>query len=271
MQRWLGCFIIIGIIALHVPVSSAITPWEDYVKLKKNYYLFDDQKVERVTCHIEVSTLDPKKMIEPLKPIEKNIKIKENISDFSVTYSRNNGITFTVPHFEVFIVSPDTAEDLKQLEATVKNFNQNADGAIQGLVQAIDGILDEFMLPKKESISDLEISHNGIETTVKYKRRGASGVDVYSGNQTKSHASMPGLDLDATDEFESINGKLILSESSTQMRQGETNMDGRLIVQHTDFGKIIFPTLFKQKMHISNPNFNVDMDFAIILDKCTIE
>ncbi|GBE41240.1 hypothetical protein BMS3Bbin09_01131 [bacterium BMS3Bbin09] len=271
MKRFLCHIIIFGIIVIQGSVSWANTPWEEFNKLKENYYLFDYQEVDSVTCRIVAPSLDPKKMSEPLKPIEKNIKIVENIGDFKVTYSRDNGLTFVVPRFKAFIVSPETAEDLKQLEYSVNSFNQSTEGAIQGLVQSIEGILDEFMLPKKESVSDLQVSNNGSETTIKYNRRGASHVDVYSGNMRKTNANMPGLELESHDVFENIKGKLFLSKSSINIKQGETTIDSKVVIQPKDLGRIFFPMFIEQKVHISNPNFNMDADLALTFDQCKVD
>ncbi len=270
MRRLLVC-IILGIATFHGAVSWAATPWEDYVKLKENYYLFDNQKADRITCQIVTPSLDPANLQESLKPIEKNIKIFENLSDFKVTYSKKNRLIFTVPHFEVFIVSPETADDLKQLEYTVKNFNQSAEGMIQGLVQTIEGILEEFMLLQKDKISDLEVSINGPETIVKYKEHGASNVDVYCGNKRKSLSSKPGLDIDGEDEFENINGKLFLLKSISHIKQGDNISDLNLTIQHKNIDKNIFPDGFEVQMHITNATINLDAKIMVTFNQCKIE
>lgn len=271
MNKFIGYLVILWIVTLHVDISCASTPWENFNNLMGNYYLFDYQKVDQITCRITSSTLDRVKLREPLRPIENNIRIEENISDFRVTYSQKNGITFTEPRFEVFAVNSATADELKQLEASVMNFNQGVERVIKGLVQAIEGILDEFMLPKKDSISDLEISTNTLETIVKYKRRGASLIVVYTGNTRKTHSSMPGLYLDSEDEFDSVKGKLILTKSKMHMNQGDNKIDINLNIKHKDMSAIIFPSIIEQQLHIINPNMNMNAEFTITFDKCNIE
>lgn len=272
MRRLLACLISFGIVAFQSTLSSAASSWDELEKLLGKYYLFDNQKVDRVTCRIFTPTLDPVVLRQSLKPAENMLKLEENLADFKVFYTPKNGITFNIPTVKVSLKSPPEKEDdRKKLETGVQQMNMGYQISIQGIVQGVEGVLTEFVMPKKDSISDLTVAKGDAGTTVEYVQEGTNIKIMYSGSTRKTHSEGSGNSGSSFDRYDTVNGKYYLSTSKVHALQGSTVLDGAITIQREDLGKIIFPSAILTKVEMSDMGMRLNVDSNVFLTDCTVE
>ncbi len=271
MRRFVGVTVILGFIAASPSLLCAADPWEAYMRLMSNYYFLDNQAVNRVSCHVVLPTLDPVKLRDQLKPLGDKVTLKENLKDFKVIYSKKDGVTFLTPDISAVLVSTDGVEDQKKVEEGVKMINHGAKMQIEGATQAIKSILDDLILPKKDSMTDLVVSSAEGKTTVNYRREGNSCAEVYSDDTKKITSKSPASEIEATEEFTKINGKLALAKGTAQIHQGELQLGAAIIVQYQDLGKSFFPSVLEQHLQMTGPGMKQEAQFSVSFDGCEIE
>ena len=88
--------------------------WNKYLQLTNRFYRLDVQNFNNISCRIEVSQIE--NQIKPTlelvsKSMQDKVEIKENLADFSLTYSKNGGVSIFYPSLDVKIISEEGMAD----------------------------------------------------------------------------------------------------------------------------------------------------------------
>jgi hypothetical protein len=257
-----------GLIAAFPSFLSAADPWDAYSQLRAKYYFFNDQEIDHVSCRVVVSTLEPAKIREQLKPLGDKVKIEENVKDFKVIYSKKDGVKFAVPHFEVTLLSTEGAKDPKRMEDGVKMINNGVLMQIRGTMQTVDGVLSDFIFPAKGTLENLEVTTAGGTTTVKYGKDGEYSTKTYSGKTGKVVEKTSSYDLESSEEFAELKGKLAPAKSTGVMHQGDTTIETTTVLKYRDLGKLFFPSAIEQHVRMTGPGQQQEADVKTYLEDC---
>ena len=245
--------------------------WEAYRQLMGNYYSLENQRIESVTCRVALSTLDPGKFREQLEPFGDKLVLYENLSDFKVTYSRKDGITFVEPHFDAVLISTEGAADPNRVEVGVKMINEGARMQIQGAMETIKALLDDFVPPKREALADVQVSSSEGTTTVKYRKGETTYHEVYVGKNKKTVTKTSGIETEASEELMELDGKLATAKGTIRLQQGGNIMNMTVAVQYQDLGSLFFPSVLDQQIQMSGPNLKQEVTMSISFTDCQTE
>ena len=271
MKRYVHVAIIIGLVMVLPAAASAADAYDAYMQLMDHHYFLDRQKINRVTCRVVLSSLDPAKMREQLKPFGKNVVLDGDLKDFTVSYSKKDGITFHEPHFKVVLLSAEGAKDPARLEQSIKLVNNGIQKQIAGAMQIIRGVLEDFVSPEKRDLKNLEVlSVKGV-TTVKYDKDGASYAEVYVGKTKTTTIMSSGSDIKAKEVFTALDGKLVPAKATAQMHQGDYLINTDITIQYQNPGKLFFPAVLDQHLQMTGPSFKQEGRMKISFVDCLIE
>ncbi len=194
-------------------LSGMQNNWEKFLKLKEKFYFLDRQNFEEITFFIDTPFLN-----KVAEDVEKNISdlngkatLEYDLRLFSLTFSKNCGIRFNNPHFELLLLSDE--EELKESVIYLeKMFNQQVD-RIKNLVSTA---IEDLCSPQKDKYKNL--TYKTIDDTVIVnfmKEEGEVKTEKYYKNIVE------GVELIQVSEFKSIeiykltkNNKLILEKGS---------------------------------------------------------
>ena len=77
MRKFIGFAMIFGILTAIPSLLSADDPFETYMQLvMNNHYFLDNQGVNRVSCRVVLSALNPVKLRDQLKPFADKVTLK---------------------------------------------------------------------------------------------------------------------------------------------------------------------------------------------------
>jgi len=247
---------------------SLADDWNNFNRLMDKYYFLDDQPVTEITCHVSVSSLN--NIRTQLKPIEEKVEVDEDINTFSVTYKKGEGITTSKPHFMVSLKTTEDVANPEQVKRGVETINIGAADQISGVIDVIEGQLDELIRPKKEKISDLKVKASKGTTTVEYTKDKKQFREVYLGDSRKVFIKDPNnsMVIKSSDTFTLIAGKRALSKSDMKLTLGDMATTMKMAILYKQVGTVSFPSLLDQQAHIENPSFKADANFSINLDQC---
>lgn len=271
MRRIVTMMVIIGLIAALPSLLCASDASDTYMKLMDDYYFLDKQEVNRVTCHVVLSTLNSASLRDQLKQFGDKIALQENLNDFKVVYSKKDGVSFVTPHVSVSLVSNEGVKDPKQVQKGIEMINNGVKMQIDGATQIIKGTLDDLVSPQISTMADLDVSNKEGSTTVKYSKENVSHLEVYSGDTKKTSAKAQGSEIEETQVFSRLNGKLAPFKDVIQLRQGDTLLDTTTAIQYQNLGKLFFPSVLDQQIQVKGPNLKQEGQINISIKDCQAE
>jgi hypothetical protein len=235
-----------------------------------SHYLWENQGLDRFTCHVVLSTLNPAEIRKQLETVKNDVVVDEDMNVFAVTYSKQNGVSFNKPHFEVRILSKEGVKNADKFERGVKMINEGAQRQIQGTMGIIESVVRMFTLFKKTMFKDVTVFSDGQTTTFRYKSDLESSVQVYSNDTKTTKTRTAQGELETTDRFFRLNGKLAPKTTTTSIRHGQDTSIVTTTIQYEKFGKIFLPTVVQQHTLLASANGKQQVETKFELTGCKV-
>ena len=158
-------------IFLFVPFQAMADDWDKYMQLMDRFYNLDKYEYKCVTCNIEVPlTSNQVKQLHTQFDHKDNIRIKENLSEFSLTYSRNKGLTFIYPSLDISVISEESINDLEGVKKGIEIVKEGFKKQVEGTVMQLQGIFYDFQTPQKQQYKITRLEYNGTTYSATYEQ-----------------------------------------------------------------------------------------------------
>jgi len=260
-----------------IPLKSDADNWNKYLQLANRFYRLDEQNFNSISCKIEVSQIENqiKPAIELVsKSAQGKIEIKENLADFSLTYSKNGGVSIFYPSLDVKIISEEEMADpvkvKKGLEMMKDGFKQEIDGTATTLKE----LFEEYESPKKSKYKIKEVKEYEKTYMAKYEYENSNYIETCSNNQCKvKQTNSFGIEGSSVNNYKNIaDNKLLLTDAHVTMTSNTMgNMEMNVKVDYEKVKDVVFPTQYEVHVKQSSQASNLEGTVVIYLKNCTLQ
>ena len=261
-------------ISLVLPLQANADDWNEYLKAVDKFYSLDKQEFNNISCKIEVPVT--KNQIRQLhaqfEPMKDKIQINENLTDFSLTYSKNKGLNINYPSFDIKIISEegmaDPAKIKKGIEMIKAGFKQQIDGAVMQL----QGLFEGFETPKQSQYKMKEIKDDKATYTAKYEKDSSNFTESYSHNQREvKQISKNGDEVSSVENYKNIaNNKLLLTDAQATINNAMGNIEMNMTISYEKVKDVLFPTHIESRFKQSIQTIKQEGQIDIYLKNCTL-
>jgi len=220
--------------------------WDKYLHLMDRFYSLDNQRFESISCNIEVPLTKNfvKQLHDQFDSRKDKIELKENLSEFSLTYSRGSGLKFKYPLLEAKIISEEGVADPSKLRKGVEMVNAGFKQQIEGTVMQLQGLFQEFETPKKSAFKIIEIKEDEDSYTIVYEKDNYNVAETYSKNQRKTILkSKDGSEMSSLEDYRKIeDGKMLFTSASARFTNSISDAEMDMTVSYEKVKDILFPS-----------------------------
>lgn len=262
-------------IFLIVPTFATADDWDKYMLSMDRFYNLDKQDFKSISCNIEVPLTknQVKQLHTQFDPIKDKIELKENLADFSVTYTKNSGLNFNRPSLDIKIISEKGMSDSATVKKGVELVNAAFKQQVEGAIMQLQGLFDEFETPKKSQHKIKEIKSDKTTYTAIYDKDGSNFTEIYSNNQRKiKQISKNGDEISSTENYKNIAAnKLLLTDAQANIKNAMGNIEMNMTISYEKIKDVLFPAhidvRFKQSVQTIKQEGQVD----IYLKDCILQ
>lgn len=261
------------LIFFQIPANIYASEWEEFLKLKEQYYHLDKQQFEEISCDIKTPLI--KNMIEQIKkqlaPLQDKIEIKENLSSFSLTYSPLSGLKISNPEFKVNLKTKKGFADPERVNNGIRMMENGFKQQIMGMKSQLIGIFEEFFYPKKENYQNIAVTRNPKGVTVRYKRKNNEFKEFYSGNTVEVEQKTLSAVFKAKQLYEKNPvGKLILKQAHVNVSRAPGNIEMDILVEYQKVRHITFPEHINVNFRQTIQSITQNGQWTISLTNCNL-
>lgn len=252
---------------------SAADKWQEYSTFMDRFYYLSNQNFSDISCRIKISTLNDSlaQVREQLKPLEGKIKIIENISEFSLNFNKDSGLTFNLPSFDVKIVSDKNIENRERVETGIKYMKQGFQMQIDGATTTIRALFDSYILPKRENFNINVITVNKDKAKIIYEKEQSKFTDIYAGKTCKSIMQSPSISSQANLKFRDVGDKLIFERGDVTLKMGDGTVDTKMSVEYQEVKGIVFPAKLVAVYQTVSKNLKQEGQVTIFFENCEVK
>ena len=249
---------------------------EDYSKFKKeNYYLLDDQPFSKIECKIRVPSIDQflATVKQQFEAIPGKVVIEENVKDFSLIYTKGQGVSFKKPTFNIKALEQEKVQNQENFSQGVQKMELGLKDQIDGVGQVLLGLFDEYTISNKKKIQEFSRNETGVEVTTEGINEKVISREKYSGSSRTSEFTSSTMTGVEQSKFEKIDNYLVLSESNVQLQLKQSGEIINMIMQigYDKLNKIVFPKNITSKTVIQVNVLKQETAIDVFLDSCTVE
>jgi hypothetical protein len=257
------------------PFVAAASDCSKYFQLLNNYYRLDQQEFRSISCNIDSPTLNNSlsQFRTMLSPLRDKIDIKDNLTTFSLTYTKSGGLKINNPSFDVRIISEEGMTDPAKARRGIEMVNNGFKQIIEGIVMQLEGIFEGFRPLKQTDCKIEEMTHNNSVYTVKYEKDNSVFTEIFSKNQRKiKQASKTDGETFAVENYDKLfNDKQVLTSAHVTMDQPIMTMEMDVSISYEDIKGVLFPTHIVTHSKQSMQTFLQEGQIDIYLRNCTLE
>jgi hypothetical protein len=252
---------------------SAADNWQEYATFMDRFYYLNKQNFNDISCRIKVSSLNDSlaQVREQLKPLGGKIKIVENISEFSLNFNKDSGLTFNLPSFDVKIVSDKSIKDREKVETGIKYMKQGFQMQIDGVTTTISGLFASYILPKREDFNIKAITVNKDKAKIVYEMGQGKFTDIYKGKTCKQIMQSPSISSQANVTFRDVGEKLILDMADVTVKLVDATIDTKMSVEYQEVKNIVFPAKLVTDFKMASKNQKQEGQIIIFFENCEIK
>lgn len=241
--------------------------WDRLLKLKDRYYYLDKQQFNEISCVIEVPLMA--NIIEQIKkqldPLQEKVEIRENLSNFVLTYSPKTGLSFSDPEFNIILKSKEGIADPERVNNGIGMMKTGFKQQVDGVKIVLRGIFDDYCYPQKEKYKDLVVTKNIGGFIVKYIRENSNVTENYLGNTIETFQDGTIAKIKATQKYlATSDNKLILEEGSAVITQPSGTIKTDFEIEYQEVENIVFPkkikALFEQNIQTISQKGTIDIN-----------
>jgi hypothetical protein len=172
----MAIFVLGGCAASQVPMPTldGASDWENYLTLTDRYYYLDPARFNEISCDIDVSSIT--KSVEIVKSqlanVKNNVIIKDNSSNFSLTYNPKTGLRFSEPQFQVILRSKKGLPNPERAEEGIEMINAGFKQQVKGTKDVIRSVFESYQRPIKNQRRNIVVEKENGSILVKYNFKG---------------------------------------------------------------------------------------------------
>lgn len=248
--------------------------FDDYVKfIKQRFYLLDQQNFKKISCQIEVPLIADlvAKVKQQFVAANIPVKLKENLSDFSLSYTKGVGLRFNKPTFDVEVLSLGAIKNKESFEKGLEQTKAGFAQQIDGVVNILEAVFSDWEIPDRAKETVKSFSEEGGAAKVSLETEGHAEEIVYEGKArtVKFSGTMTG---GTDDQLLDDGGFLLLDNSRGHMEQGVgLTMDVLLTIKYQKVQNIVFPSEITQRSTMGMNGVKHESQFGISLKNCSVE
>ncbi len=262
-------------ISLILPLQANADDWNKYLNITDRFYNLDKQEFNNISCTIEVPVTknQVKQLHAQFEPVKDKLEIKENLANFSLTYSKNEGLTISYPSFDIKIISKEGMADPAKVEKRIETVKSGFKQQIEGAVMQLQGLFEGFETPKKSQYKITEIKDDKATYTVKYEKDSSNFTETYSHNQRKVMQIAKNGDekISSVENYKNIaNNKLLLTDAQATINNTMGNIEMNMTISYEKVKDVLFPTRIESRFKQSIQTIKQEGQIDIYLKNCTL-
>jgi len=260
-----------------IPRQADVGNWNKYLQLTNRFYRLDVQNFNNISCRIEVSQIE--NQIKPTlelvsKSMQDKVEIKENLADFSLTYSKNGGVSIFYPSLDVKIISEEGMADPVKAKKGLEMMKDGFKQAIDGTATVLKELFEEYETPKISKYKIKEIKEYEKTYVVKYEHDNSNYIETCSNNQCKvKQTNSFGIEGSSVNNYKNIaENKLLLTDAHVTMNSNTVgNMEINMTANYEKVKDVIFPAHYEVHVKQSSQAANLEATLDIYLKNCTLQ
>jgi hypothetical protein len=202
-----------------------------------------------------------------------NIELKENLKDFSLTYSKNGELNINYPSIDIKTISEkgmaDPAKVKEGIEITKTGFKMQ----MEGVGRQLQSFFEAFTTPKKGTLKIKKIKEDKTTYTLEYKKENDTFTETYFKNQLKvKQKSKNGDEISSVENYKNIaNNKLLLTDAQVVMKGASSgNMEMNVTISYEKIKDVIFPSHIESQFKQNIQTIKQEGQIDIYLKNCIL-
>ena len=269
-----SCLLILTLCLL-LPTPAIGDPWSQFQEFNDGYYFLDDQAFESFTCTVTLPSVQAM-----VKDIQKQINsdgqkhlIRQNLSDFRMTFQLDGELTFIRPSLSVEVEEKeDTDEESRaNMVAGVKMIENGFESTLNGVVMTLESLFSSYITPKKELYRLESFQREDEEVNIRYEMGGLMLDVSCQGNECSKTTSSDSADIEGRESYISVGGKHALQSYHGIVRQPEQTTQSTLSITYQEAGKLDIPHAIRGESTLTRASGSANGAFLIILEDCKVK
>jgi hypothetical protein len=273
MRRISSCFILF--FCFLYPSLALADPWDQFQEFNDAYYFLDDHIFESFTCTVTLPTVQTM-----VKEIQKQINsdgqkhlIRQNLSDFRLTFHRSGELKFVKPSLSVDVERTDEADEESRanMELGVKMIEDGFQATIRSVAITLESLFSSYIRPKRELYRIESFQRNGGKADIRYEFDGILLDASCYGSQCSRSGSTSNADIEISEDYISIGGKWVMKDYRGLIKHPEQTMETTLAVSYQKVRKLYVPREIKGKTTVTQATGSPSNLNYIVLEDCKVE
>jgi len=201
-----------------------------------------------------------------------NIELKENLKDFSLTYSKNGELNINYPSLDIKIISEKSIADPTKVKEGIEMVNAGFKQQIKGAGMQLQGFFEAFTTPKKGILKIKKIKEDKATYTLEYEKENGAFSETYYKNQRKvKQKSKNGDEISSIENYKKIaNNKLLLTDAQVVMKNAMANIEMNVTISYEKVEDILFPSHMESQFKQTMQNIKQEGKIDIYLKNCIL-
>lgn len=239
------------------------------------FYNLDKQEFKTVSCNIEVPlTINQVKQTKAqLEPMKDNIELRENLKDFSLTYSKNGKLNINYPSIDIMIISEKGMTDPIMVKKGIEIAKNGFKMQMEGAGMQLQGFFEAFTTPKKGILKIKKIKDDKTTYTLEYEKENDTFNEIYLKNQRKvKQKSKNGDEISSVENYKNIaNNKLLITDAQVITKNASMgNIEMNVTFSYENVKNVIFPSRMEIQFKQTVQNIKQEGQFDIYLKNCIL-
>jgi len=253
-------------VLLVLSYAESALPADSYLEFMQQFYHFDDQQFEQVTCQVVVPEFAT--LRDQMKLLENKVAVKEDFDQFRLTYTKGKGLSFNLPSLEVSLLSEEGIRDRSKVEAGMRMMKNGAENVVMGVVQTLEGLFKEYERQDRNGIKNVKVAKNGSGTQISYEKEGAKITSICTDRHCKTSVVQPLAQIDSDDEYEKVDNKLVVKSSTSSIKQSQSTIHAQVTIEYQKVNGVLFPSTITANSEMVLPNMKQEGRLSILLKEC---
>ena len=262
------------------PTMALSDSWPQFQEFNNGYYFLDDQEFASFSCTVILPTVEAM-----IKNIRKQISadgqmhlLKENLSDFQLTFRKNGEVSFIKPALSV---QTDVTQEYNKenLELGVKMIEDGFVSTIGGIVITLESLFTSYIRPARNRYRLESFARDGEKADMRYEFGGMMLDVSCSGEKCTKSSSTGNGEVSIDETYISVTGKKAISGYKGVITQPEQTMTSTLKITYQEIEQTVgqearklgVPHEIKGTSIVTHATGTANSAFSIVLENCVVE
>jgi len=265
------------LVALAVPLGASVvradSDWKAFAAFADGYYYLNDQALSSLTCRVSIKEIDDfLKELRTMREKDRQFpEIKENLSEFTMTYRKDGSVAFNRPTISIDLPPAGSGGDNDRVRSGAQMIKNGFNQTVEGTVQVLEGVMESLSRPVQAEWKILEFTRDGDTTRVLYEKEGHQVTAECRGNQCIQKMTQPQGSLEVIQNYEPL-GKLKLIKTFTgNIKTTGHQVQTDIRISYQDLGGFKVPLAITGTSKVTSSSSNMEGNTNIGLSECVIE